>query len=486
MQTDSTMYDIQHKTVKSLGIMLSREFAMKIVAFLGQLVLFRLLTPKDFGLFTIIAFIINFFQIFTDIGLSSALIQSKEIPSREGLSAAFFLKQMLGITCFIIIILISPYLHLIYKNFGDQEIQMVRVLGLLLIVTPIQTFLTALLERDLRYEIISLIDVAGVIVYEIAAIIFALLKFSVWSFIFAILVKEFLQLILVVLYKRWTPVKRINKKELKQLLKFGVFVQAQGLLSFLHDALNPFIVGSRIGAYQVGLIDFSDGITSVNKQVTDNYGRIAFASLSRLQEYPDQLKKSINQAIVFLSIFSFYFALIVFGLGKDIIHYMFTDKWLPASTALYLMTIASVITSMYAPVFATLLATGKSKDISKIIFTTTLLEWTISIIGVKFGGYLAVPIAGIVTVTVAAIWTMQIVKIKNIWRDTLKTIIPKTLNIGILLLLINLINPWLQHTFFMLVLKVIFISLLYIAALYIFSRQEFLQVLKLRKYFLKT
>jgi PST family polysaccharide transporter len=46
-------------------------------------VLARLLCPDDFGTVAIATVFINFFSIFTNIGVSSAIVQNKELTSKD-------------------------------------------------------------------------------------------------------------------------------------------------------------------------------------------------------------------------------------------------------------------------------------------------------------------------------------------------------------------------------------------------------------------
>ena len=58
-------------------------------------VLARMLSPDDFGVVAVATVIINFFNIFTNIGFSSAIIQNKELTKRD-LSNIYIFTVWLG------------------------------------------------------------------------------------------------------------------------------------------------------------------------------------------------------------------------------------------------------------------------------------------------------------------------------------------------------------------------------------------------------
>ena len=78
-----------------------------IISLVVTAILSRLLTPEDFGVIAIATVIINFFNIFTEIGLSPAIIQNKELSSKE-ISELFSFTVWTGI---FISLLLTYFFH---------------------------------------------------------------------------------------------------------------------------------------------------------------------------------------------------------------------------------------------------------------------------------------------------------------------------------------------------------------------------------------
>src|SRR5476651_340716 len=94
---------LKSSIIQGFGTLVIREFFLKILSFVGQIFLARILAPAEFGTYVIIIFIINFLGLFADVGLSLAIIQKHEEPTKEELSGVFFLKM--GLSCLIVILL---------------------------------------------------------------------------------------------------------------------------------------------------------------------------------------------------------------------------------------------------------------------------------------------------------------------------------------------------------------------------------------------
>src|SRR5687767_3499581 len=58
-----------------------RTGLVRIIAFLGTILLARILLPQDFGAFAVVIFVVGLLTPFGDLGLGSALVQQRERPT---------------------------------------------------------------------------------------------------------------------------------------------------------------------------------------------------------------------------------------------------------------------------------------------------------------------------------------------------------------------------------------------------------------------
>ena len=80
---------LKNKTIKGLFWSFSDLIANQGMQFIIQVILARLLVPKDFGIIGIIIVFIAVSQAFIDSGFNNALIREKE-PSQADYSTVFF------------------------------------------------------------------------------------------------------------------------------------------------------------------------------------------------------------------------------------------------------------------------------------------------------------------------------------------------------------------------------------------------------------
>ena len=80
---------LKEKTISSLIWSACQRFGTIVLAFVGNLVLARFLTPEDFGLLGMLTIFISLSEVFIDSGLGAALIQ-KENPTEVDYSTVFW------------------------------------------------------------------------------------------------------------------------------------------------------------------------------------------------------------------------------------------------------------------------------------------------------------------------------------------------------------------------------------------------------------
>ena len=78
-----------------------------IIGFVTNMVLARLLEPEDFGCIAIIWVFVSFADILVDSGLTSALVQKKNV-SEHDVSTVFSTNLLISVFLFVLIFLTAP------------------------------------------------------------------------------------------------------------------------------------------------------------------------------------------------------------------------------------------------------------------------------------------------------------------------------------------------------------------------------------------
>ncbi len=113
LRTDHLRTDLKGRSIRSSAVTLVSQGCKFFLQIGMTVVLARLLTPEDYGLFGVAFAVTTFFALFKDLGLSLSTVQSAEI-NHEQISTLFWINAALGCTLALLVALVTPLISWFY------------------------------------------------------------------------------------------------------------------------------------------------------------------------------------------------------------------------------------------------------------------------------------------------------------------------------------------------------------------------------------
>jgi len=379
--------DLKSKSLAGIGSLLRRQIFVYGFFFLGNIVLARILVPQLFGIYAIVSFVVQFFSTFSDVGIGAALIQKKEKLNNEELSTLFWLQQMMVFIVVILVFLAAPLVLRIYTTMPPESVWFIRVMALSFLFTSLKTVPAILMERAIDFNKVAWVDISESAAFQVTAISLALAGFGVWSFIVAALIQSVLGVILIYSLSTWRPSFQYNFNSARSLIGFGLPYQGNTILSFIKDAVTPLFVGAYAGASAVGYVNWARNLAFAPLMLSQSFGRVAFPAYARLQHDNIILQDAVERSIRMMTLIMFPITTMLFALGPEITHVIFTDKWRPGLLAFYFYCTSPFIIGIMLPLYSAILSLGKSNLLLKMASLLLVLEWGLGVPFVLTFGY---------------------------------------------------------------------------------------------------
>src|SRR5438132_8671702 len=115
LSTDHLLADLKGRTVSGAFITTAAQGAQVLLNLVSIMVLARLLIPKDFGLFAMVATIIGYLRVFKDAGLSTATVQREGITHAQ-VSNLFWINVAISGATTVILAASSPLVAWFYRD----------------------------------------------------------------------------------------------------------------------------------------------------------------------------------------------------------------------------------------------------------------------------------------------------------------------------------------------------------------------------------
>ncbi len=327
------MENIKNKFIESVKWNYINQIIKTVAQIAFTVILTRLLSPDDFGLFAIAMIIISFGNMLSDFGLGDALIQKKELLE-EDIRFVSTLQIIFGFSLTIIVYIISPFIASFFNN--TQVEGVIIVLSLIFAIQSIGLTSSSLLKRDLDFKILQKIDlISHFVSYMFVGIPLAYMSYGVWSLVFAQLLQISMRTILILMAKRHTVKPLLNSSDRKYLLTFGTKNISNNILNWSINSIPNIFVGHFQSVAMLGFFERSLTLSRMPMDaITGGIHGVLFPFYSRIQDNKEIYKITFFGASTFLSLLLFPIFITIALVPETIIYAMFGLKWKIAAEVL--------------------------------------------------------------------------------------------------------------------------------------------------------
>jgi lipopolysaccharide exporter len=331
-----------------------------VLEFITLAVLARLLTPSDFGLMGMVMVVIAFLQLFSDMGLSNALIHRQDIKECH-FSSFFWANILSGIVLFLVVLLIRPLVVMYFKE-PRLSNYLIFAAFLMLIIPGNQMFIT-LLKKELRFKTLSKVEILSTSIYSISAIGLALAKFGVLSLILGQLARSLftLGIFFIIFWKTWLPKFHFSYEEIKDSLSFGAFQLGERTVNYFRANVDYIIIGHFLGATQFGFYVLAFQIIAFPMtRISPIISRVAFPAFSKVQTDNSLIRAGYCKILKYVSMVTFPMMVGMFAVAPEFIKLVYGPKWEPSIIVLQILCLVGLFWSVGTLVGSVLLAKGRA------------------------------------------------------------------------------------------------------------------------------
>ena len=215
------MSEFKTKTLLGFKWSFLNKFVTQGLQFVFSIILARLLSPADFGMFAMIAVFSNLGLLFSDFGFGHALIYKKH-SSKIEFDSVFVINLLIGLLLTLLFFLIAPFI----ANFYDEP-RLNNLSKAISILFFIQSFgLVSIIEikKKIDFKRLAVIDSVSLLFSSIIAITFAIYGFGIWSLVIRSILNITIRTVIVFFFSSYQPKFNFNIKVIKNLWKYSISV----------------------------------------------------------------------------------------------------------------------------------------------------------------------------------------------------------------------------------------------------------------------
>lgn len=338
-------------------MLVGRTLGLQLLTAGVTVVLARLLTPADYGLFAIALALQMVGQRAAELGLPAALVRLEDDPSPQVQSAVAGLMLLFAASLSGVLLLVAFGLAPL-AGFESKTLSVIAVASLAMPLYAARAMPMVLMERRLAFGRVALVETADTLAFNGFALLAALGGLGAFSLSGAVPAGALAGVIAAWAIQPFTRRPRVELDPVRPLIGFGVRISVLQGVYLLRELGFVGIVAAVGGAPMAGYYAMAKRLFSFPIALTSAVARVSFPALSRDAELRPQ---RAAQIAAYTAIATGLPLALVAGAVQPFIAVVLGDEWLPVSDIVLIGSLAMMLTaSACATMVSTFMAGGEA------------------------------------------------------------------------------------------------------------------------------
>lgn len=340
------MSDLRARTLSGLKWSGAGQVVSQLLQSAVAILLARVLSPREFGLMSMIAVFTGLAAVFRELGLGAALIQKKDLEERH-LSSIFWVNLATGAALTGLFAACAPLIAAFYREPALRAITTVMSLNFLL--GSLNIVQRSLVIKALDFRRLVTAETTAAALSGLAAAGAALGGLGVWSLVAQSLTYTAVFSSLTWRLSPWRPSRLFDAGAVRELLGFGGSLIAFNALNFSNRNLDNLLVGRFFGSTQLGVYARAyDLMLLPGSQVTSVLSRVMFPAMSEIQHDLAKVKRVYLRATGVIALFAFPMMTGLMAVAEPFVLVVFGEKWRAAVPIVRIFCLVGLVDSITA------------------------------------------------------------------------------------------------------------------------------------------
>lgn len=328
---------------RSVGLSAASKYTQFLISLASNVVIARLLTPSEIGVYAVAAVLAGIAQLFRDLGIAQYLIRERELNETK-LRVAFTLMTVMAWTLGGALVLAAEPIGAFYEEAELAEV--LRIQALCFLVIPFGAINLTLLKRDFQFGATYLIDLGSNMAHLATAISLAVLGLGAQALAWASVVAVLASSVGAIIARRGSLFYRPTLSGAREVLAFGGIVTLTRILGSLSRDIPELMVGKALGT--PALAFFSKALlpaTMFSKFVMGALNPVLLPAFSR-KHHENDLAGPFLHALSCVAALLMPSLVLLAGVSEWVVMLLFGSQWGMAAEPMRILALATAFSSV--------------------------------------------------------------------------------------------------------------------------------------------
>lgn len=324
------------------------QSVLKVAGSLTSLVkiaiLARLLSPDDFGLFSLTAIALGVTEALTETGVNITLLQAKDLI-KPYLDTAWVIAIGRGV----VIALVMVGLGVGMSSFFRQP-ELFVLVGLAALVPVIKGFINPAiitLQKDLAFFNDSAYRLSLIVTEAVLAVLFVWAARSVTSWVWALVAASVVEVAISFMFFRLKPKFRYVSAKAQVIFHNARWLSLSSLFSYLNENTDNLMVGKLVGTYGLGLYQNAYALGhKPNYEITKSIHHSTMPIYTRIQADTARLKRAFRKTLSTSLVLTVVASIPLLIAPEFFVKLILGDQWLAATELVRWLVLAGLFQAL--------------------------------------------------------------------------------------------------------------------------------------------
>lgn len=353
--------------------------ALRAGQFAIGIVIARIMTPYDFGVFAVVLVVYALIVNVSEIGIGSALIRirgSVDLLGPTAVTLSALSSTVLGTLMWFAAPLVASLMR------APDAGAAIQVMSIVVFLAGFSSVPLALITRNFRQDRKFIADMANFLVSNVLLIILALSGMGVMALAWSRVAGQLVSVVLLIILapRRYRP--GFNRGAARTLVRFGAPFVGANLVGYGVGNVDAIVVGRLLGPVQLGAYTLANNVAGWPLGLfTSVLTSVGLPVLSKIAHSAETLRTYLSNATVVLAGVFFYVSAMCAGLAQPLVDAVYGPKWSAAGPVLAILAIYGSVRVLLALLSDALIACNTPRSL-----LTVQSIWLVALIPGMLGG----------------------------------------------------------------------------------------------------
>ncbi|MFC0134195.1 polysaccharide biosynthesis protein [Massilia eurypsychrophila] len=359
------------------------KYVLVLLSLAGGMIISRLLTPTETGIYAVAAVLLGVAQVLRDFGAGQYLVQERELTEaklRAVLGASFLFAWPLAA----LIALLGYPLASFYRE--PQLAPLLQLLAVNFVLLPFSSVILPMLRREMRFGAICAINLTHGLCSVLVSVTLAWHGFGfmsmAWGSVAATGAALLLSLWLSPPRMPWLPARA----GIGRVIVFGAYATGGNLIDEAGAAAPDLVIGKMIGMDAVGIFGKAIAVLAVfHKAITNAVTPVVYPLYAAHVRGGGDAREAYLRTVSYMTAFAWPFFACVAVMALPILRLLYGEQWDAAGPLIRIMCFSSALYSISCMSRYFLVAIGQAAPQARLDGMTVMLRIALLMLAAPFG-----------------------------------------------------------------------------------------------------